>query len=366
LNSLRPNQIPEHFNDDIDFFDVIESLWREKVIIILITAVAALLGGLVAFNTPATYRATVTMLPPSLSGIAELSKLGDFVSSAGSKQSLADLQSVAFDQFLQILNSSIIRQEFLRDNELRAALFKRTVSAQERLKVLAGLVEVKNPKNGHVTLTFDAPDPNLAAKSANKFVELAIVGFRSQANESFNALKNQDQTILQSQLDSLIMIHEERIDAELKKLSEALRISKTLNLVKPLLRNNVTFKFSAQSSSAVPDDTPPIVTEELRYLYSQGSEALQAEIEVVGNRKGNLLLVSGAVEKKRVLDALSAKTFDPSALMPVTIDSSAEPPETRLKPRRSLIIILWCVVGSILAVVFVLLRNAVRARKVVP
>jgi chain length determinant protein (polysaccharide antigen chain regulator) len=366
LNSLRPNQIPEHFNDHIDFFEMIESLWRAKVIIILITAVAALLGGLIAFNTPATYRATVRMLPPSLSGIAELSKLGDFASTANLKLSMEDLQSRTFAQFLQKLTSSMIRQEFLRDNELRAALFKRTVSMQEGFNALAGLVEVKESKKGSVTLTFDARDPNLAANSANKFVELAIVAFRSQANESFNALKNQDRRVLQSELESLINSHDERIDAEQKKLSEALRITKSLNISDPMLKNNVTFRFSAQSSPIVTDDTPPIVTEELRYLYSQGSRALEAEIEAVGNRKGKLVLVSGAAEKKRKLDALTSKSFDPLAVMPVTIDMPAVPPETRLKPRRSLIIILSCIVGSILAVVFVLLRNAVHARKVVP
>jgi len=49
--------------------------------------------------------------------------------------------------------------------------------------------------------------------------------------------------------------------------------------------------------------------------------------------------------------------------MPVTIDLAAEAPEQRIKPKRSLIVTLSGVVGGMLAIMFVLIRNAVRNRK---
>ena len=55
--------------------------------------------------------------------------------------------------------------------------------------------------------------------------------------------------------------------------------------------------------------------------------------------------------------------FDASKFMPVIIDLAAEAPEQRIKPKRSLIVILSVVIGGFLGIIFVLIRNAVRNRK---
>ena len=56
-------------------------------------------------------------------------------------------------------------------------------------------------------------------------------------------------------------------------------------------------------------------------------------------------------------------SFDALKVMPVTIDLAAETPEHRIKPKRTLIVILSVVIGGFLGVIFVLIRNAVRNRK---
>ena len=59
----------EQFDDEIDQFELIQSLWKEKVLIVAITAVIKLIGGGVAFLTPPTYESSVKMLPPSQSDV---------------------------------------------------------------------------------------------------------------------------------------------------------------------------------------------------------------------------------------------------------------------------------------------------------
>ena len=64
---------------------------------------------------------------------------------------------------------------------------------------------------------------------------------------------------------------------------------------------------------------------------------------------------------------LNSVSFDISKVMPVTIDLAAEAPEQRIKPKkRSSIVALSGVVGGMLAIMFVLIRNAVRNRKANP
>ena len=101
----------------------------------------------------------------------------------------------------------------------------------------------------------------------------------------------------------------------------------------------------------------------MRYLYSQGTRALSAEIETVKERQKNLFMVDGLLEIEQRLALLNTVSFDVSKVMPVTIDSAAEAPEQRIKPKRSLIAALSGVVGGMLAIMFVLIRNAVRNRK---
>ena len=350
VNSPAPYQ-----NDEIDLFELFESLWKEKVLIVAVTLVVTLIGGGVAFSLPPTYQASVHMLPPSLSDIAELAKFDVLKSSQSQSQS----QSQAYAQFLQLLKSNQVHKELLRDKELQTALFNEPVSVQKGLKALNNLAVVNEPKkgpSGPIELTFSSHDPNLAANAANKLVQLAVYAYRNQVSEAFNAARDQEIKTLQVELDSLLNTHAQRINAELTKMNEALAIAKRLKLNEPRSSNDLTVKTESRS---------PIVTEELRYLYSQGSAALEAEIDAVKARKNNLAMVDGVTGIEKQLDVLKSVSFDSSKVMPLIIDLAAEPPEQHIKPKRSLIVALSAVVGGMLAIMFILIRNAVRNRKTV-
>jgi len=145
-------------------------------------------------------------------------------------------------------------------------------------------------------------------------------------DQAFNAARDQEMKTLQVELDSLLNTHAQRINAELTKMNEALVIAKRLKLSEPRSSNDLTVKTESRS---------PIVTEELRYLYSQGSAALEAEIDAVKARKNNIAMVDGVTGIEKQLDLLKSVSFDPSKVMPLTIDLAAEPPEQRIKPKRS-------------------------------
>jgi len=49
----------EQFDDEIDLFELIQSLWKEKVLIVAITAVITLIGSGVAFSLTPIYEASV-------------------------------------------------------------------------------------------------------------------------------------------------------------------------------------------------------------------------------------------------------------------------------------------------------------------
>jgi len=105
------------------------------------------------------------------------------------------------------------------------------------------------------------------------------------------------------------------------------------------------------------------VTEELRYFYSQGAKALDAEIEALTQLKKNHSQIDGLIKIEEELSLLNTLSFDASRVTPATIDLVAETPGYRIKPKRTRIVLLSGVIGGVLAIIFVLIRNALRNRK---
>ena len=106
-NTLMSRKEAEQMDDEIDLFELIESLWKEKVLIVAITAVITFIGIGYALLTPSTYEARVEILPPSISDITELNKF-DILKSKQTKT-----QTQIFTEFLSILKSKQLIKKFL-------------------------------------------------------------------------------------------------------------------------------------------------------------------------------------------------------------------------------------------------------------
>jgi chain length determinant protein (polysaccharide antigen chain regulator) len=349
MDPMTNQGAPAPMNDEIDLFELFESLWKEKVLIVAITFVITLIGGGFAFLLPPTYEASVQMLPPSQSDVAELAKFDVLKSSQSKSQSFAD--------FLQILKSNQLRKTFLSQEGVKATLFSPETSSQKALIALEKMAMVETPKKGPTTeasLNFQFKDAALAADYANQLVQLAVDQYRANTAQTFASEKDQEVNRLKDQQVSLIATHEGRLNKEITKLQEAYEIARKLKIDEPRESRNMSVKTEARSS---------VVTEEMRYLYSEGTRALSAEIETITERMKNLAMVDGLLEIEQRFALLNSVSFDVSKVMPLTIDLAAEAPEQRIKPKRSLIVALSGVVGGMLAIMFVLIRNAVRNRK---
>jgi len=343
----------EQMDDEIDLFELIEFLWKEKVLIVAITAVITLIGGGVAFSLTPTYEASVKMLPPSKANVAELAKFDILQSSHSHSQS----QSQSFADFLQILKSNQLRKTFLSQEGVKTSLFSSEISSQKALSALEKMAVVEIPEQGpktEVSFKFQFKDAALAADYANQLIQLAVDQYRVNIAQTFSSEKDQEVKKLKDQKASLITTHEDRLNTEITKLKEAQQIAEKLNIIEPRESKDQIVKTKASSS---------VLTEEMRYLYSQGTRALKAEIETISDRKKNLAMFDGLLEIEQQSALLNSVSFDAPKVMPVTIDLAAEAPEQHIKPKRSLIVTLSVIIGGLLGIVFVLIRNAVRNRK---
>jgi len=215
----------EQMDDEIDLFELIESLWKEKVLIVAITAVITLIGGGVAFSLTPIYEASVKMLPPSQSDVAELAKFDVLQSSQSQSQSYVD--------FLQILKSNQLRKAFLSQEGVKTSLFSSEISSQKALSALEKIVVVEIPKEGpkiEVSFKFKFKDAALAADYANQLIQLAVNQYRINIAQTFSSKKEQEVKKLKDKQESLITTHEGRLNRELTKLQEAYEIARKLKI----------------------------------------------------------------------------------------------------------------------------------------
>jgi len=341
----------EQMDDEIDLFELIESLWKEKVLIVAITAVITFIGIGYALLTPSTYEARVEILPPSISDITELNKF-DILKSKQTKT-----QTQIFTEFLSILKSKQLIKKFLLEEGVMKSLFGKEMSLQKAIEALDNMIDLelpkKGPKNG-ASLKLQFNDAELAAKFTNQLVELATGIYVTNISLAFDSEKEQKIKQLIVRKNSLLATHKYRLDQEIRKLKEAYLIAQKLDIIEPRESKDQTVKTESRSS---------LITEELRYLYSQGARALSEEIDIAEKRKKNLSMVGGLFDIEQQLSFLNTTSFDASKVTPVNIDLAAETPEHRIKPKRTLIVILSVVMGGFLGIIFVLIRNVVRNRK---
>src|SRR5690554_1901589 len=130
-------------NDEIDLFELIEAIWKEKFLIIAITAIFTLLAVAYALVATPVYQATTTFYQPSASSI-QAYNLGRKEANL-EEFNIPDIYSV----FLTNLNSQQLRNEFFEEVYLPSLTPEQQLAPRDSLLTsLSQTIQIKqvNPK----------------------------------------------------------------------------------------------------------------------------------------------------------------------------------------------------------------------------
>ena len=342
---------PTYQDDEIDLFELIETLWKEKVLIILFTVVAAMGGTGYAFLATPTYEAEVRLLLPSSKDVAELNKLSGapYVANANASFSPA----MVFERFVQNLESSSLLKEFLTRPEV---LTFYNPEGQPISRVWKGfsesLVVSKPGKNSNATtLKVALSDPVLTADFANAFVDLALSNTKADLISDFQEELSQSKDRITATLDSRKQTYVSQIETELAKLREAKLIASKIGIERQ------------ESVDRLVGTDENLMVDEMRRLYRLGTVAISAEIDAMQARMKDESLIPGLVSLQQQLAYLDSISLDSDKIRPALVDLAAVEPLSPIKPKKSLILALSVVLGGMVGVMFVLIRSAVRNRK---
>ena len=339
------------YSDEIDLFELVQNLWKQKLLISLVTLVVTALAAVYAFLSAPVYESKSSILPPRSADVAEYN-LGR------AEAGLAEFTPASvYSIFTQNLRSQGLRREFFEkiylpsESENRGAINKDQLWERFNKKV-----SINNPDIKNIPERFEVVAENVGASLAAEWVsvysDLAAKKTKEDIADSVAKEINTRVESIQGHIavlrESARKLREDRI----ARLKEALIVADKVGLQKPQVKS---------SRTASDGELEQFVDGNL--MYMRGAKAIRAELDVLQNRKNDDPFIGGLRELENQLDFLARVSINPDGVAVFTLDSAAQVPETPIKPKKALILALGLVLGGVLGVFIALIRSMLVKRR---
>ena len=423
-NTPDIRQETNHNNsDEIDLFELFESVWQQKILVIIVTALTSLIALGYAFTSTPVYQVQ------SLVKLAEIKDL-DELNGTGIYE--IDPKS-ALMQVARNFESYQVRFDFFKANQ---AMFKPVINPEQSLeqnfeKFNKSALKTLSPDPKNTTsssfsgLQLQYPKQLDGPRIINDFIDYAIKVEKDRIEESFEVIVNNRLERLNRRINSLragydadkeAKIAQLKEEDDLKKaqlndeltaliqqlkslrenriqeLDEAISIAKTLGITKPATPSSMANETSTASTGSV---IRTEVNSQQIPLYFMGTETLTAErkalqarksdtftsdriveinkalkllennrkIEQLQVRENNDLFLKELAENRIEIAHLQDLNVDMEKLHLVRIDQAAIEPSSPIKPNKKLILAVGILLGGMLGLFLALIRSAILKRK---
>ncbi|MDQ6952618.1 MAG: Wzz/FepE/Etk N-terminal domain-containing protein [Mariprofundaceae bacterium] len=407
-------------NDEVSLIDIWRVLVAQKKIIYTITLITLLLGVGYAFLAPKVYKAEAYLLPPLAKQIQGIKGIQGIQGIKGIKGIQGITVTSVYAQFLTNLKSRDLRRKIFQSSHVLEHIYPKqnsTINQNDVFenfnKTLKIWFDTKNKKL--LMVYFEANDGEFAAGIVNDFIVQAANKtvadlFENVASQIDNMKKDMQNTIKskrslakKNRLDRIATLLEKDavaiknissdialakhrvnvLDADkAMQLKEAITLAKSLGIIDE--GQGYRSKSGATNISVSTTSDP---------LYLRGSKVLQAEldallsrkdkdaftpglrslenkllqlkvneeVEILKNRKNDDAFIPGLrplQERLIVLDGIKI-ILNKDKVFATRVDQKAVIPNKPIKPKKVLIVMLSLLLGLMLGVMVVFLRNAV-------
>jgi LPS O-antigen subunit length determinant protein (WzzB/FepE family) len=413
-NTQRP-----YADDEIDLFELVENLWKQKVLILLVTVVVTVLGAGYAVLATPQYEAQVDLIPPAPAKIEPLTSLVLY----------KDITSGSIlHEFLVQLNSSDLRQQFIAEAtpDIKADLYGAGSATEQlsRLKKQLKITAHDEKKGDSVfthSVTMSASSQENAASELDRLMTFTSTALVEEWQQRYSEAKEHEKTNIERKIALLEQKLKEERDAEIirleeahqlrlkqltdelserrqvyqvrlqdriRSLEEAHAIAESLNIVEPRSLNQATNAANnrVEIIAELRNQSDPLYLRGTRLLGAELSQLrsrpddffpderireLEAQIahmnnnrqiEILRARKSDHPFSADIQSLKARLATLEAEQFPNNFSVQLTASpavATAQP----VKPKKMLIIALSVVLGGMAGVMIALVRTAIRSRR---
>lgn len=340
MNKTDLSNKPSYHDDEIDLFELIATLWRHKWLIIGITILATLLAGVIAFFVmKPSYQSQATITPPNQYQITALNS-GIVLLQADQKVSTISPDQV-YNTLIQTLGSTDLQRQFFRDSFLpRHKDDPKLEDNQQNFKAFQKSLSIqKVADNNNRNITFSDETPQEAYELLNEFLQFANNETKTLILDNRKAEIDTMVSNIENTLQGMQIEMDAQAEFELSELKNAYETAMTLEISTPM--------------------------EKPTELYQQGTHALASKIKFLETQKENYSRNNRYNTLSMMLDSYKAIQL-PSAdqFSTFTFNALPEVPEIPTKPNKKLIVIIGFLLGGMLGVIIVLLREAIRNYKI--
>src|SRR5699024_276881 len=185
-------------------------------------------------------------------------------------------------------------------------------------------------------------DLTQVTRALNQYTEQLIKTARQELAEDVSRQTTALQSSLQGELTALRKSAAVKRRQTIARLNEALALAESLEMEDPPKRGGMIVNYSGDTA------------------YMRGAKALRNQINLIAQRESDddfIPKLASLAEQRARLENIS---FDVDDIRPALIDAPAVEPEHPIKPRKRLIMALSLMLGVILGVFIVLLRQVLK------
>jgi LPS O-antigen subunit length determinant protein (WzzB/FepE family) len=413
-------------DDEIDLFELLEGLWRQKWLIVAVTGASTLVALIAVLIMSPTYRAEAFIRAPLSSQIAAIaeSSVMELTPQQAIQRVEEELNSLSLRRGIFDANlSELFNEEPAGEDELNSAFINEFNPA---VSVVTPNSDPKVKDEDRRTLAFEHSNPAVAAAIINGLSKAAgtaakanlLDEFKSTASSRLQTLNTQLQQAVANQAvsdkDTIAQLSEQdrlkkmQIEDEITavrdmaakarqdeiiRLEEALKVAKSLKITEPtslavMAQNQSNNSGAVAFTAEISEGEDPIYLKgtrvlgaELAVLKARESDDQQIvelrelekelkllesnrEIETLKARENFEPFVAGAAEMREEISKLEGLLAqDYENVSLMRVDQAAMMPTKPIKPRKSLIVAAAVVAGGMLGVLIALIRNAAAARR---
>lgn len=417
---VLPTEVPPN-TDEIDLFELFQTIWQERTLIIIVTTIVTALALIYAFAATPVYQVQSIAKPAAIKDLDELNGTGVYTldpkealvlvgASLESYETRLDYFRANQELLAPLLSSSqSFEQSFERFNRENIKILRPDAKKDEVFSQYVG-IQLQYPKgmdgptitNGLVDYAIKIEKERIAANldviinnQLNRLrhkISDARAGYEASKEAQIAQLEEND-TLKKVQLvDELEALREElktNRQNRISRLDEAIAIAKSLGINKPATPSSL-----ARETRAAGNVIRTEVNNQQIPLYFMGTEALNAEreslsarenddftsgriveinkelrllehnrlIEVLKTRENEDLFLAELAENRKEISRLKSLEVDMENLRLVRIDQTAIEPANPIKPKKSLIVAISIIIGGMLGVFGVLIRGVIRKR----
>ncbi|MBO1401440.1 LPS chain length-determining protein [Vibrio cholerae] len=363
---VQPPQYPHYAypaNDEIDLKELFAALWQGKWLIIMTTLLFSVAAIGYALTAQEWWSAKATVSQPQLQGIASYQQavkryqpLFDVYQEDGTiivsnaLDSLIDPKLI-FQQFIQTFNANGTKRRFMQTNPTFLTLQKQMLAQTNDPEVMQKLYEewferiqasaVDKKANDIFTLSFQSVDKASSLTLLNDYIQFVNQTLNQHLNNDLLSTLATKYGELTQQEKNLLQQAQLRLHVELERTQYALNIADAADIKQPVQN----------------------LGEQELFAINIGSRALKAKVGALKSIKDLSVFEPRLAILQSKLSQFDLETLSAETKWSVNgfyyLDQP-EQPLSRDKPKRTLIVVLGCLLGGMLGVAIVLVRFAFR------